>query len=344
MTGLPQRPLGRTGMMVTEVIFGGIPILQQSTAEAVGLLQYAYDQGISTFDTARGYGDSEVKMGLALAGRKCFLNSKSPTRDADGIVADVEAALQRVRRDHFDVYQMHQIGSAADAEAVLAPGGALEGLQRARAQGRIRFIGASGHNRRALVRLIEQAGDQVDSVMFLFNPLETDALDRLVPLCAERQVGLIAMKAPGGGVFTREQTAASTKWVLSHSEVSCATIGFACREDVDEAVRVVREGPELSPAEQEVVRGIWDRFERDYCRRCAECHPCPQGINIVGLMVGVSMVQRLGWEQLGKRDFLASVERVSACDGCGVCVERCAWDLDIPRLIAVAAEEIRALP
>lgn len=323
-------------------MFGGIPLLQLPVEEAVDALLAALDEGINCFDTARGYGDSEQKMGLALGSRECFIASKSPRLDGPAILDDLEATLANLRRDHVDAYAMHQVFTPEHVAKCLAPGGALEVLLRAKEQGKVRAIGMTGHNRQALISAAELAGDEIDWVMFLFNPLETDALDRLVPLCVERGIGLIAMKTPGGGLFGREQTLASTKWALTHP-ITCANVGFSAVEEVRATAPLGRDPLPLSPDEERTIAGIRTQFDRMYCRRCGACAPCPKGINIVSVLVGDTMVRRLGWAQLNKRGFLEGVRQVSACDGCGVCVDRCPWSLNVPELLPEAASRIEAL-
>jgi predicted aldo/keto reductase-like oxidoreductase len=336
------RTLGRTGLEVSEITFGGIPILQQDFADAERVLRTALDEGISCFDTARGYGDSEEKMGQVLAGQDCVIMSKAHRTDGAGMLAELAKTLTALRRDCVDVYAMHQVASADQLGKGLAPGGALEALLKAKQDGKVRAIGITGHHRGTLVSAIDQAGDAIDSVMFLFNPLETDALDRLVPLCVERGVGLVAMKAAGAGIWTSEEVLASTKWCLSHP-ITCANIGFATVEEVRATARLGRDGPALTAEDEAIIQSLRDQYERGYCRRCGECAPCPKGINIWGTLVGDSMVKRLGWKQLGERNYLETVRKARECDECGLCIERCPWSLNIPALLPEALRRIEAL-
>ncbi len=337
-----RRRLGRTDLELTEIMFGGIPILQLPVAEATEVLLAALDEGINCFDTARAYGDSERKIGLALGSRECLILSKSARLDGEGILADLETTLSDLRRDYVDAYAVHQVFTPEQVAKCLAPSGALEALRRAKEEGKIRAIGITGHNRQALISAVELAGEEIDSVMFLFNPLESDALDRLVPLCTEQGVGLIAMKTPGGGLFDREQTLASTKWTLTHP-ITCANVGFATVEEVRATAPIGREPPELSADEERVLAEIRTEFDRIYCRRCGACLPCPKGINIINVLVGDTMVRRLGWLQLDRRGFLEGVRKAGECDGCGICVERCPWSLNVPKLLPEAVGRIEAL-
>ncbi|MGQ9731612.1 MAG: aldo/keto reductase [Candidatus Zipacnadales bacterium] len=336
------RTLGRTKLQITEIVFGGIPILQQSPENAAAVLRAALDEGINCFDTARGYGDSEEKMGAVLANEDCLIMSKSGKLDAQGMTAELETTLRNLRRDHVDVYAMHQVFTSEQLARVLGPNGSLEALLKAKDQGKVRAIGITGHNRGVLVAAIEQAGEVIESCMFLFNPLETDALNRLVPLCVERGVGLIAMKVPGGGIFSWEQALASAKWCLSHP-ITCVNVGFATVEEVRAMAAIGQNAPELTAGEVEAIRQLCQEFAPKYCRRCGSCMPCPQGINITNVLVGASMVRRIGWQQLSGRNFLDSARKANDCDGCGLCVERCPWSLDIPTLLPKALREIEEL-
>lgn len=337
-----MRQLGRTELRVSEIAFGGIPILQQEPTRAERVLRTALDEGINCFDTARGYGDSEEKMGRALGAAECLIMSKASKTNGAEMTEEVERTLDNIRRDHVDVYAMHQVGSPRQLEACLAPGGALEALMRAKQDGKIRAIGITGHNRSVLISAIEQAGDVIESVMFLFNPLETDALEQLIPLCTEKGVGLLAMKVAGAGLWAAAEVRASTRWCLGHP-ISCAVIGFASVEEVLSTARLGREPLALGCEEEATVKSLRERYGPSYCRRCGDCAPCPKGINIVSTLVGDSMVKRLGWKQLGRRGFLESVREARNCDGCGVCVERCPWSLDIPALLPQALARIEAL-
>jgi predicted aldo/keto reductase-like oxidoreductase len=281
-------------------------------------------------------------MGRALAGDGCVIMSKASKTSGADMLAELEKSLVALKRDCVDVYAMHQVFTPDDLAQCLAPGGALEALVKAKQDGKVRAIGITGHHRPTLIAAVEQAGDAIESVMFLFNPLETDALDRLVPLCVEKSVGLVAMKAAGAGVWGPDEVLASVKWTLNHP-VTCANIGFSTVEEVRATAGIGRGNLELTAEDEAIVQALRDRYEPSYCRRCGECAPCPKGINIVGTLVGASMVKRLGWAQLGKRGFLESVQKARDCDECGLCTERCPWALNVPALLPEALRQIEEM-
>jgi len=125
---------GRTGLKVSELGFGGIPILRLAADEAVGILHRAFDRGITLFDTANAYATSEDKMGRAFAGRrdKIVLATKTMKRDAAGAAEHLENSLRLLRTDYIDIYQLHQVSREEDWRAIIGPGGAMEVLVRAR--------------------------------------------------------------------------------------------------------------------------------------------------------------------------------------------------------------------
>ena len=337
--GLPTRRLGKTGLDVTVVGFGGIPIQVVSEPIAVAAVRRASDLGVNFFDTARGYTNSEQRIGKALAGRDYIVATKSGRRDAEGIYADVERSLTNLRRTHIDVYQLHGVNNDDELEAVLAEGGALEGLRRAREEGKIAHIGITGHRRETLVRAVEEC-DDFASVQVPFNLVEDEILSRLVPLCHSRDVGVIAMKPVGGGNFTNP--ALAVKWCLAQP-ITTAIPGMATPEEVEEDVSVAVD-PDLTEEDLVAIGRMKSELDQRTCRRCRYCEPCPQEVQISSLLHGRSIVRRMGasrWLEWGALDIIASAEK---CIECGACVEKCPYDLPIPELIREAVEFYGTVP
>ena len=139
---------GKTGLTVSEVGFGAIPIIRLSQDEAVLVLRRALEKGITFFDTAHLYVDSEDKIGLALSGVRpqVVLASKTMKRDREGARADLELSLRRLRTDYLDLYQLHQVSQEADFETITGPNGALDTITRAREAGHIRHLGVTSHS------------------------------------------------------------------------------------------------------------------------------------------------------------------------------------------------------
>ncbi|MGD0828032.1 MAG: aldo/keto reductase, partial [Desulfobaccales bacterium] len=143
-----HRLLGKTGLEVSEVDFGCIPIIRLSMGEAIRVLRRAQERGITLFDTANVYLDSEEKIGRAFQGLRpqVVLATKSIKRDRLGLEGDLEQSLRLLKTDYLDLFQLHQVSQEQDFQALSAKDGALEAALRAREAGKIRHLGITCHN------------------------------------------------------------------------------------------------------------------------------------------------------------------------------------------------------
>ncbi len=175
------RLLGNTGLEVSEVGFGAIPIIRLSFAEAEQVLRRALERGINFYDTAHLYVDSEEKIGRAFAGqrRQVLLASKTIKRDRQGAREDLELSLRRLGTDYLDLYQLHQVSQDSDWETLTGPDGALEYLTQARQAGRIRHLGVTSHSLEMAIRLVQTG--LFSTIQFPFNFVETEATKATAP-------------------------------------------------------------------------------------------------------------------------------------------------------------------
>lgn len=196
-------PLGNTGLMVSEVGFGGIPLTRVAPQVVEPLLRRALELGFRFFDTARMYGDSEEKLGRGLAGRreKVVLASKTMAREGGKAAAELETTLANLRTDYLDLYQLHNVAKPEVLSQVMAPGGALEAVEKARDQGKVRHIGFSSHH--PDIALQAMATGRFATVQFACNFVEDAASGRVFAEARERGMGCIAMKPLGGGLLER---------------------------------------------------------------------------------------------------------------------------------------------
>lgn len=336
---IPTRRLGKTGLMVTVVGFGGIPIQQVSDEEAHVTIQRVHDLGVNFFDTARGYSNSEERIGRALEGRDCVVASKSSAPDAESIYQDVCRSLANLKVSRLHLYQLHGVNDDEELARRTAPGGALDGLRRARDEGKIAHIGITGHRRETLARAVEEC-DEFATVQVPFNLVEREILERLVPLCRQRDVGVIAMKPIGGGNFTNAPLA--LKWCLQQP-ITTAIPGIATVREAEEHVAVARQGG-LTPEEEAAAERMRSELDQRTCRRCRYCEPCPQGVQIGMLLHGRSIIRRMGparFRQWGSARLIASAD---LCTECGECLPKCPYQLPIPELIREAVAYYRQFP
>ena len=195
---MQQRTLGRHDVRLSAIGFGGIVLAHRPQAEADAHVAAAIDRGLTYFDVAPQYGDAQQRMGPALQPFRdqVTLACKSLHRDAKQVAADLDDSLQKLRTDHFDIYQLHGVPSLQEAEQCLAPGGALEAVLQARDAGKVRLVGFSAHDEPAALRLIET--DQFDTMLVPLNYVvwtHGKFGPKMLEAANQRGMGVMALKA-----------------------------------------------------------------------------------------------------------------------------------------------------
>ena len=281
---MEYRVLGKTGLKVSRMGFGGIPIQKIDAEGTKKLMQRLLADGVNYIDTARGYTVSEEYLGYALEGiREHFvLATKSMARDAAGMAADIETSLKNLRTDYIDLYQVHNPG-AKDLEQVMAPGGALEALKEAKAAGKIGHIGVTLHS----VDLFKEAVnyDWVETIMFPYNVVETQGED-LIRICGEKNIGFIAMKPLAGGAI--EDATLAMRFCCANPAMTVVIPGMAEETEIAQNIAAVSDTAPLTQEELVKIQNIRDTLGTQFCRRCNYCAPCTAGVPIsaVFLMEG----------------------------------------------------------
>ncbi len=324
------RILGKTGLEVSEVGFGCIPIIRLTMDEAIRVLRRAHERGITLFDTANVYLDSEEKIGRAFQGRprqQLVLASKSMKRDRSGAEGDLDQSLRLLKTDYLDLYQFHQVSQETDFQALTAPGGPLDAVLRAREAGKIRHLGVTSHNLEMAVRLVKT--DLFSVVQFPFNFIETAAGDELHPLARERHMGLLAMKPFCGGLV--DNAGVSFKFLRQFPDV-IPLPGFDSVAGVDEVVDLYQTDNVVTPEDLTVMERYRAELGERFCRRCEYCQPCPQGVIITPAMLYAIVAHRMGPAKAAgfSEKFM---ETVRNCIECGECADRCPYNLPIPEMI-----------
>ena len=236
---------GTTGRVVTRVGLGGEGVLRTAgrSREAGAVIRAAVDQGITYFDSARVYADSELYYGGIWKPdpeqrKNIFQTSKSASRDKKGARKDLDESLQRLETDSLDLWQIHDVRTSQDLEAISGPGGALEAFVEAKEQGRIRFIGVTGHHDPdILARAVRQW--PVDSVMMPVNPVEEligGFLTKTLPAALDKKIAVIAMKIFGGGNYVAPHLGVTPDLLLRYAlgkPVTVAIVGCSSTEEVE---------------------------------------------------------------------------------------------------------------
>ncbi len=254
---IPQRPLGRTGHQATLLGLGGEGILRTYgyEREATEMIHAALDAGIRYFESARAYSGSEAYLGQGLKGRRdeIFLTSKSHGRTCKEAVAHLTITLKNLDTDYLDLWQVHDVRTMDEVEALGAPGGALEAFRQAKEQGWARFIGVTGHEDPAVLRRALELYD-FDTVLLPINPAEPHYRSFL-PLAQEaleRGLGVIGMKVLCRGFLMRLQVA-QVKDFLHYAlsqPVSLAVVGADDVAQVRELAAAARDFTPMPPEDQ----------------------------------------------------------------------------------------------
>lgn len=197
-SGLERRALGKTGEHLSILGFGGIVVMNASTAQAAERVKEAIDASINYFDVAPSYGNAEEMLGPALEPYRkgVFLACKTTERSRAGAAAELERSLKRMRTDHFDLYQLHAVAKPKDVETILGPDGALETFVAARKAGKVRFLGFSAHSVEAALELIKRF--DFDTILYPVNYAVWHAGNfgpQVLEKAREKKMGILALKA-----------------------------------------------------------------------------------------------------------------------------------------------------
>jgi len=326
--------LGKTGMMVTCMGFGALPIQCLDCQSAVEVVSHAYKRGINFFDTARAYTTSESNLGRALGdlGDEVIIATKAVYKNMEKLEEDFNTSLNNLQRGFIDLFQFHIVNYDCELEAILKKGGPLEFLEREKRRGRLRHIGITSHRPAMMVKALKTG--QFETVQIPFNYIETESLKELMPLARSQEVGIIAMKPVAGGVFTDNRSAIS--WVLEHEGV-VPIPGMSSIEEVDDNLKAL----DRPPAQKELELLEKDRLELGtvFCRRCDYCMPCPNDIEASFIVRAGLMYKRVGWDKM-TRDHVNIFSEGLFCDRCGTCQDRCPYELPLTKMVI---EESRAM-
>ena len=326
---MEYRILGKTGLKISRMGFGGIAIQRIDAAGTKVLMHKLLEAGVNYIDSARAYTVSESYLGEALEGiRQHFvLATKSMARDKASMAADIDTSLKNLRTDYIDLYQIHN-PSVADFEKVMAPGGALEALQEAKAAGKIGHIGVTIHVPQVFEKALEQ--DWVETVMFPYNLVETHGED-MIRRCAEKNIGFIDMKPLAGGAL--EDATLALRFVCANPNVTVTIPGMAAPEELEQNLAAVNDTTPLAAADLERIEQIRKELGTQFCRRCNYCAPCTAGISIYSMFLMQGYHDRYDLQDWAKARYHAMDKKAGDCVDCGICETRCPYNLPIRQML-----------
>lgn len=264
MTGIPRRPLGKTGVDVSLLGVGGFHIGVPDEAEGIAIIHRAIDAGANFLDNAWEYndGESERRMGKALAQdgyrQKAFLMTKDCAHDRKSLHSmwKLEQSLKRLKTDYLDLWQIHEVVWDDDPDWIFAAGGSAEAMLKAKEQGKVRFIGFTGHRNPAIHKRMLSQGFPWDTAQMPINALDPhyeSFLSEIVPLCQQQGVAVIGMKSLAGGHLLKSGADVTPAEALRYAmtqPVSTLVSGMTSLDQLEQNLAVARAFTPMSDAEQ----------------------------------------------------------------------------------------------
>ena len=332
---MEYRVLGKTGLKISRMGFGGIPIQRIDAAGTRQLMLQMKEAGINYIDTARGYTVSESFLGEALEGiRNDFIiATKSMARTKEAMAADIDISLKNLKTDYIDLYQVHN-ATPAQLDQVMAPGGALEALMEAKAAGKIGHIGLTAHAIETFEKALEL--DWVETFMFPYNIVESQG-EELIKACLEKNIGCIVMKPLAGGAI--EDATLAIRYCLANPAVTVVIPGMAEEKELAQNLAAANDASPLNEEELAKIEAIRKSLGTQFCRRCNYCQPCVKGINISGCFLFHGYLDRYGLADWAKGRYATLPVKASACIECGACENRCPYNLPIRMMLKKVAAD-----
>ncbi|MEA3403214.1 MAG: aldo/keto reductase [Armatimonadota bacterium] len=329
---MQTRTLGRTGLEVSIIGFGGIPIRRPPHDEAVELYRLGMDLGINYFDAARAYAKCEERLGEAIQGRRedVIICTRDLSHTRGEMAEAIDTSLRTLRTDYIDIYQCHELHQPEDLHECLAPGGAFEALDEAREAGKVRFIGMTSHNPDVIMSGLETG--LMDVVLIMLNYVNRRMVEDVLPRAREDGVGVAVLK-PLGGCILAAHADLALRWVLSQEGVHTTVPGMWRRFEVEANATVGGQFQPLTESEQRTLDEMRQAHLPSTCRLCYRHHECPHGVEISRLMIMDLLYQRHGIEEALERGWdedLRAVEQCFECEMRDECAASCEFGIDIP--------------
>lgn len=319
--------LGSTGITTPQNAFGALPIQRDDIDLSVRILRKAYDGGITFFDTARAYSDSEEKIGLALSDvrKNIFIATKTMAQNTEQMKSQLETSLKTLKTDYIDIYQFHCAGQC------YKPGdgtGMYELMEDFKRQGLIRHIGITAHKIGVAEECIESG--LYETLQFPFSYLSSERELALADKCCEKNMGFIAMKALAGGIITDSRVAYA---FIGQYDNVLPIWGIQRENELDQWLSYMDNTPVMNGEIQKVIDDDRAQLSANFCRGCGYCMPCPVGIQINNCARMSLMLRRAPSEAWLSEQWQNNMKQIENCLNCGQCKSKCPYELDTPRLL-----------
>lgn len=325
--------LGKTGLKISRMGFGGIPIQRIDAKGTKKLMTVMAEKGINYIDSARGYTVSESFIGEGLEGirDKFVLATKSMSRTKEAMAKDIDISLENFRTDYIDLYQVHN-PSVEQLEQVIGADGALEALLEAKEAGKIGHIGLTAHSLEVFEKALEM--DWVETIMFPYNIVERQG-EALIRRCREKNIGFIDMKPLAGGAI--EDGRLALRFICANPDVTVVIPGMYDVSEIEKNIEAVEDTTPLTGEELAGMEAVRKQLGTNFCRRCNYCQPCTVGINISGCFLFQGYLDRYGLEDWARDRYATIPVKAGACVECGECETRCPYNLPIREMLKKCA-------
>ena len=346
------KKLGSTGMMVSRIGFGGIPILQASNEQAEKVLQRAFEKGINFIDTHRRYGDSEIKIGRALSSvrEQVYLSTKIADHTRAGAEKSLKQSLKRLKTKYIDLLLIKNLDSEEVLSQAIGRNGSLKVARQAQKAGIVRHIGMTSHNEKITYKALRTG--EFEAVMYPYNIVNLSAERRIFRYCNNHNIGYICMKPVAGGLLTvpskvfakmtrgKANTTASAamRFCLSHPTVSTVIPGLDKIKYLNEALSAIKEP--MDQKERDLAQKKVAKLGQGFCRNCGYCKPCPQQIDINNIFRFYHYYKSYDLKLYAQQHYKKLKIKADKCEKCGLCLSRCPYNINIPEKLTTAHKKL----
>lgn len=324
---MQQITLGSTGITTPQNAFGALPIQRIDLPSAVALLRRAYDGGMTFFDTARAYSDSEEKVGAAFEGMRdrVTIATKTTAQTPQGVREHIETSLRLLKTDYVDIYQLHCVDRCYRPNDGTGLYEVMEDLKR---EGKIRHIAITTHKIGVAEEIV--ASGLYETLQFPLSYLSSPREEALVHACASANMGFIAMKGLAGGLLTNSRACMA---YMTQFPNTVPIWGVQREEELDQWLSYMDATPALDDEIQAFIAAERTELNGNFCRGCGYCMPCPMGITINQCARMSLMLRRAPSAAWLNEHWQAELAKIPTCVECGLCKTRCPYELNIPELL-----------
>lgn len=322
--------LGKTGLMVSSLGLGGIPIQRLSEEGAVEVVKRCLDLGINFIDTADVYGRSEEYIGKAISGlsERPVISTKSDYGSPESVESNLNQSLERLGMGCIDLYLFHAVSNFETYEKVIDPDGPMSVVRNAMAKGKIKHFGMSTHSMEVAQEAVKSG--IFEAIMFPFNYVTCEAEKELLPQARDNDVGFIAMKPLNAGMIKNIDIA--FKYLRKIPDI-VAIPGIGKIEEINEIIEFYNSPPNMTKAEEQKMLQLREKLGKRFCRRCGKCNICPEGIPVGLVMDSPGFMEAMEPERKFSDHFVEEMESVADCTRCGDCEDICPYDLPVMDII-----------